>query len=73
MMNEDLREALPLGSLDRRGDGRLGESPEMAPEMARVRRAPQRATTDHIAALAIIRRTSRSCGCGAPASVRVSN
>ena len=77
MMNEDLREALPLGSLDRRGDGRpgparasetvgvlyafgcigpLGEPLEVAPEIARVRRAPPRATTDHIAPLAMIRR-----------------
>ena len=77
MMYQDLREALPLWSLDRRGDGpggisanreavgalyafgcarSLGEPLEMAPEMAPVRRASDRATTDRVTPRTIIRR-----------------
>jgi uncharacterized protein YjiS (DUF1127 family) len=77
MMNEDLHVALPLWSLDRRGDGPRGTATtrEMvgvsSPRFVRVvllgdplgmvryapsRRAPDRATTDHIAPVAMIRR-----------------
>jgi uncharacterized protein YjiS (DUF1127 family) len=77
MMNEDLHEALPLWSLDRRGDGPRGTAttrgvvgvssplfvrpvplgdPLGMVRYAPSRRAPERATTDHIAPLAMIRR-----------------
>jgi len=76
MMKEDLREALPLWSLDRRGDGRrgaattsetvgvlyafgctgpLGDPLEVGYD-ALPRRVPDRATTDRIIPLAMIRR-----------------
>ena len=71
MMNEDLHEALPLWSLDRRGDGPRGTAttrgvvgvssplfvrpvplgdPLGMIRYAPSRRAPERATTDHIRA-----------------------
>jgi len=76
MMKEDLREALPLWSLDRRGDGRrgaattsetvgvfyafgstgpLGDPLEVVYD-APPRRVPDRATTDRITPLVMIRR-----------------
>ena len=98
MMNEDLHEALPLWSLDRRGDGHRGTAttrgvvgvssplfvrpvplgdPLGMVRYAPSRRAPERATTDHIAPLAMIRRILAAmrlpCGCRAAASVRGSN
>jgi uncharacterized protein YjiS (DUF1127 family) len=77
MMKEDLREVLPLWSLDRRGDGPRGaatvretlgvSSPRFVRAVplgdplgmvrdASPRRASDRAATDHIAPLAMIRR-----------------
>jgi uncharacterized protein YjiS (DUF1127 family) len=76
MMKEDLREALPLWSLDRRGDGRRGAArtsetvgvlyafgctgplgdPLEVVDDAPPRRVPDRATTDRITPLAMIRR-----------------
>ena len=76
MMKEDLREALPLWSLDRRGDGRRGaaaisetvgvfyafgctgplEYPLKVVYDGPLRRVPDRATTDRITPLAMIRR-----------------
>ena len=76
MMKGDLCEALPLRSLDRRGDGRRGTATtsetvgvlypfgcigplEEPLEMAHdgpPRQVPDRATRDHIAPLAMIRR-----------------
>jgi uncharacterized protein YjiS (DUF1127 family) len=77
MMNEDLHEALPLWSLDRRGDGPRGTAttrgvvgvsslrfvrpvplgdPLGMVRYAPSRRMPERATRDHVAPLAMIRR-----------------
>jgi len=77
MMKEDLREVLPLWSLDRRGDGprrTVGTREAVGvsfPRFARPvplgdplgmfhdvspRRVPDRATTDHFGALAVVRR-----------------